>query len=433
MSTFDLLMDKMIDFSEDIFKNPELGFKEFRTAEKVKTLLESEGIETKSQVAYTGVVATLDSGKPGADIKLICELDAVPTEGHQYSSKIDNAAHTCGHYAQLGVMLGVFIYLHRENIMKDLSGKVTLVASPSEEYCDLNYRESLKQKGLISYSSGKREMISLGVFDDTDIILSCHTMGLDMDKYDAEIGASLNGFIYKKVVFEGKSAHAGSNPSGGINALNAMTLAISAINFQRETFREEDAVRVHYIVNNGGLTINTVPAETSMELYIRAKDLITMDSTNDKVDRSIRAGALAIGCDVIIKDKLGYLPLSQCKSLTDEVHTHISKQFPKSRIAIGTHGYASGDMGDLSMLFPTVEIGFAGFEGTLHGNDFKTQDPERAYKHPAKYFIDTVISLLSNSSEKAFEIKNNFEAKLTKEEYLKFIEKNNKEKVYRNK
>jgi amidohydrolase len=433
MDPFELLMDKMIDFSEDIFKNPELGFKEFKTAEKVKNLLESEGIKVTSQVAYTGVVATLDSGKPGANIALICELDAVPTEGHEYSSKIDNAAHTCGHYAQLGVMLGVFIHLHRQNIMKDLSGSVTLVATPSEEYCDLDYRESLKEKGIISYSSGKREMISLGIFDNTDIILSCHAMGLDMDKYDAEIGASLNGFIYKKVVFEGKAAHAGSNPSGGLNALNALTLAIAAINFQRETFKEEDAIRVHYIVNNGGLTINTVPGETSMELYIRAKDLTAMDLTNDKVDRSIRAGALAIGCDVIIKDKLGYLPLSQCSALTDEVHTHISKIFPESRIAIGTHGYASGDMGDLSMIYPTVEIGVAGFEGTLHGKDFKTQDPLRAYKQPAKYFIDTVVSLLDNSSEKAFEIKNNFEVKITKEEYLKFIEKNNKEKVYRNK
>lgn len=433
MDPFDLLMDKMIDFSEDIFKNPELGFKEFRTAEKVKNLLESEGIETTSHVAYTGVVATLDSGKPGANIALICELDAVPTEGHEYSSKLDNAAHTCGHYAQLGVMLGVFIHLHRQNLMKDLSGTVTLIATPSEEYCDLDYRKSLKEKGLISYSSGKREMISLGVFDNTDIILSCHAMGLDMDKYDAEIGASLNGFIYKKVVFEGKTAHAGSNPSGGINALNALTLAISGINFQRETFKEEDAIRVHYIVNNGGLTINTVPGETSMELYIRAKDLNAMNLTNDKVDRSIRAGALAIGCDVTIKDNLGYLPLSQCNSLTDEVHTHISKIFPESRIAIGTHGYASGDMGDLSMIYPTVEIGVAGFEGTLHGKDFKTQDTLRAYKQPAKYFTDTVISLLENSSEKAFKIKNNFEKQITKEEYLEFIEVNNKEKIYRNK
>ena len=79
-------------------------------------------------------------------------------------------------------------------------------------------------------------------------------------KYHAEIGASLNGFIQKRAIFKGKAAHAGANPEGGVNALNAANLAMTAINFQRETFRAEDAIRVHFVMQEGGQTVNTIPS-----------------------------------------------------------------------------------------------------------------------------------------------------------------------------
>ena len=85
----------------------------------------------------------------------------------------------------------------------------------------MDYRRSLIADGKLKYPSGKRTMISPGIFDDIDIMLSCHAMGLDMEKYYAEIGAGLNGFIQKRAIFHGKAAHAGANPEGGINALNA--------------------------------------------------------------------------------------------------------------------------------------------------------------------------------------------------------------------
>lgn len=427
---FDEIVGRTIELAEDIYEHPELGYKEFRTAGKVKELLEKEGISYKDQVAYTGILATIDSGKPGPHIGLICELDGVPTLNHPYANKEDHAAHTCGHYAQIGTMMGVFLSLHKAKVMEKLCGKVTLVVTPAEEFCDLEYRRGLIAEGKIKHASGKQEMIELGVFDDMALILSCHAMGLDMNTYDAEIGAGLNGFLCKKAIFHGKGAHAGSNPAGGNNALNAANLAMSGINFLRETFKEEDAIRVHFIVGEGGQSINTVPERVTLEMYVRAKTVDAILETDQKVTRALRAGALAIGCDLEIVDTPGYLPLHQDKNLTELVKTHILNYISPERIAQGTHGFASGDMGDLSSLYPIVEIGVGGFTGTMHGCDFKTSDYEQAYHVPAAYFIDTIIDLLSDEGKKAYEIQNKFKPVMSKESYLAMLERLNKTTMY---
>lgn len=427
--TLNEVLPAMIELSEDIYRHPELGFKEFRSRSKVVEILEQAGIPYED-AAYTGLTACLDSGKPGPNIGLIAEFDAVPTLGHPCANEGDYAAHTCGHYAQLGVMLSLFLAIKKSDILKELCGKVTLLITPGEEFCDMDYRKELIRQGKLSYPSGKQEMIAAGVFDTIDIMLSCHAMGLDMTKYHAEIGASLNGFIQKRAVFYGKAAHAGANPEGGINALNAANLAMTGINFLRETFRAEDAVRVHFVMQEGGQTVNTVPSRTQLEMYIRARSTDAIFETNDKVNRALRGGALAINCGLEIQDMPGYFPLHQDKNLTELVKKHILDYMDPSMVAQGTHGFASGDMGDISMMWPTVEIGTAGFEGTIHGKDFKTVDPEQAYCVPAHYFADTVIELLSEGGAAAWKIKEAFVPVMDKKSYLETLDGLNKSTTY---
>ena len=156
----------------------------------------------------------------------------------------------------------------------------------------MDYRKGIIKEGKISHPSGKQEMIATGIFDDVDIMLSCHAMGIDMTKYHAEIGSSLNGFIMKRAIFTGKASHAGANPEGGVNALNAVNLAMTGINFLRETFRADDAIRVHFYVPEGGQSVNTVPGRTQLEMYVRAKTVPAIFETNAKVTRAIRALSL---------------------------------------------------------------------------------------------------------------------------------------------
>ena len=98
--TLDRILPEFIAMREDIYRHPELGFKEFRTREKTIEALDKAGIPHED-VAYTGIRAVLDSGKPGPNIGLITEFDAVPTFGHPYASEDSYAAHTCGHYLSL--------------------------------------------------------------------------------------------------------------------------------------------------------------------------------------------------------------------------------------------------------------------------------------------------------------------------------------------
>src|SRR4051812_12853681 len=89
---------------------------------------------------------------------------------------------------------------------------------------------------------GKSELIRLGEFDDIDMITITHTPS-GADDSLASVGDSHNGSLIKRIRFIGRAAHAGSAPHLGVNALKAATIALSAIDAQRERFREDDMIR----------------------------------------------------------------------------------------------------------------------------------------------------------------------------------------------
>ena len=81
-------------------------------------------------------------------------------------------------------------------------------------------------------------------------------------------------------------------------------------------------------------------------------------------------------------------------------------------------------------MWPTVEIGVAGFSGTLHGKDFKTADPEQAYCVPAHYFADTIADLLADGGASAWKIKEAFQPVFSKKDYLDTLDSLNKATLY---
>ena len=426
----DSLKKEMINLSEEIFKNPELGFKEFETNKLICEKLEKYKINYINDIAITGIKATIDSKKEGPHIALLCELDSVPSTEHKYLGKRDNCAHSCGHYAQVGMMLGTFLALKESNIIDELGGKVSFIATPAEEYCDFDYRGNLVKENKLSYISGKQEMIKLNTFKDIDLVLSAHAMPPGTGHF-AEVNSSLNGFLGKKITFRGVSAHAGLNPSDGVNALNAANVALNAIAYLRETFKEEDAIRVHYVISDGGASVNSVPDKVTIDMYIRAKTLDAIIDVNKKVDRAFRGGALAIGAEVEITNTGGYLPLTQDESLTQAVKDNMLKFMDKDKIISDCHSFASGDIGDLSYLLPTVQIGVSGFAGRVHGNDFRTEDTHIAYELPINYFTETVKDLLKDNGKRTKEILSNYKQRLTFDQYIKLLNDTNKTDLYK--
>ena len=101
------LKQEVIDLRRDFHMHPELGFQEFKSAEKIETYLQNLGLET-NRVAQTGVTAILDSGQPGPCLMLRADMDALPvTEENpiSYKSRNEGIMHACGHDAHMAMLL----------------------------------------------------------------------------------------------------------------------------------------------------------------------------------------------------------------------------------------------------------------------------------------------------------------------------------------
>jgi metal-dependent amidase/aminoacylase/carboxypeptidase family protein len=326
-------------------------------------------------------------------------------------------------------MLGVMKALKESNMMDSLGGKVTLIGTPAEEFTDFEYRRRLIEEGRINFMSGKQDMISKGVFDDVDLIISCHTMG-GIKERKADVNSSLNGFISKKITYYGKAAHSGAAPHLGINALNAATIGLTAVNAQRETFMDEHNIRVHGIIKEGGQTVNTVPERVVIEAYVRGRTLESILDANSKVDRAFEAGAYAVGGKCVIEDIAGYMPFEQCFDLSEVLKQNLSRLIGTENIFDGQKSMASGDIGDLAAIKPTIQFGFGGFMGNVHGPDFEIVDEEMAYIVPQKAIIMTIVDLLEDDGKKAKKIIKSNPSKLTKDDYIRNWLKNKSVKMF---
>ena len=147
-----------------------------------------------------------------------------------------------------------------------------MMAVPAEEYIEIEYRDGLRRDGKIEFLGGKPELVKLGEFDDVDLAMMVHTTSNSYEQQICMSGTN-NGTVAKKIQFIGKGAHAGGSPHLGINALNAATLALSAIHYNRETFRDEDTIRVHPIMTKGGEAVSAVPSDIRMETFVRGRTL----------------------------------------------------------------------------------------------------------------------------------------------------------------
>lgn len=411
--------DTIIDTAKSIWKEPEEGFREYKTAQKIEEMYRQLDIPYQKELALTGVKGTLQGRSEGPTIAILGELDAMHNPEHEAADASTGMVHACGHASQLAWLIGAGFGLHK--VMESLPGKVELFAVPAEEYLNLKFRQQLKDEGKISYFGGKQELVKLGEFDQIDLAIMGHAIGVDPGK-SMFIPSSTNGFIGKTARFLGKTAHAGAEPDQGINALNAFHIALAAIHAQRETFRDEDMVRVHPILTKGGEGVNNVPSDVRTEMYVRAKSVEAINDANRKVDRALKSGAMGVGAKVDIVNTPGYLPLAQDQTLLDLWVKHSNALLGSDNVHFIGHNGASTDMGDITHLLPGIHPFIGGFQGNLHGNNFEITDEEMAYILPAKLYALTVIDLLADEAKLANKIVQEFTPALTKEEYLTLLD-----------
>lgn len=412
--------EEIVGLGEQIRKNPELGFKEVKTARLVEETFSRLGLSAKSGLAMTGVRADV-AGRAGAGptFALLGELDALVVTGHPVADPQTGAAHACGHNAQVAGLLGAAMGLLDSQALDHLAGRVVFFAVPAEEYGDIEWRVQQARAGKLEFLGGKPELLRLGHFDDVDLSMMIHMTSRTEDGKTG-VPASNNGCIVKTIRYVGRASHAGGAPHQGINALYAAQIGLAAINALRETFRDEDTIRVHPIITHGGSQVNVIPGEVRLETYVRGRTVEAILDANKKVDRAFKAGALALGAKVEIETLPGYMPMTCDGTMATMYRDNAAALVGAENFRQIGHRTGSTDMGDLSMVMPVLHPYMGGAAGSGHGADYMIVDQQLAYLGTAKGLAGMVIDLLADGASGAKDVLKSNKPPMTREQYLTF-------------
>jgi amidohydrolase len=422
--------DEIVGIGERIGGHPELGFKEFKTARLVEETLRKLGLAPRSGLAITGVRADLPGrGGDGPTFALLGELDGLVVAGHPRADPETGAAHACGHNAQVAGLLGAAMGLVEAGAAQHLAGRAVFFAVPAEEYGDIEWRVSQARAGKLEFLGGKPELLRLGHLDDVDLAMMIHATSRPEDG-KAGVPRSNNGCIVKTVRYVGRAAHAGGAPHMGVNALYAAQIGLMAINALRETFRDEDTIRVHPIITHGGSQVNVIPGEVRIETYVRGRSVEAILDANAKVDRALKAGALALGARVEIETLPGYMPMTCDPAMARLFRETAARLVGEEHYREIGHRTGSTDMGDLSQVMPVLHPYIGGAEGTGHGADYRIADRALAYVAPAKALAAMAIDLLADGAAGARAILAEARPPMTREQYLAFQRGIGRREVY---
>jgi len=420
--------DELESLARQIFAQPELGFKEHRTASLVHDWFDKLGLAHRDGIALTGSRADLQGGSPGPTVAILGELDSLLCWEHPDRDPRTGAVHACGHNAQVARMLGAGLALRE--VAPELAGRVALMAVPAEEYVELEERLAFREQGQLEFLGGKAEMVRLGAFDDVDIAMMVHTTARPEDG-DLAVGGTNNGMVAKFVRFLGRTSHAGGAPDQGINALSAARVAMAGIDAIRETFKDDDHIRVHPIITRGGDVVNAIPADVRLEMFCRGATVEAIELAHRKVDRALKAGALALGGAVEITTLPGYLPLFHDPTLVAMFRANAVELVGAANVRDKGHGGGSTDMGDISHILPTVHPYAGGASGAGHGADYRIDDHVRAVVNPAKALAMTVVDLLADDARSAKRVIAESKPRMSRTEYLAYLRRLSTQTLFR--
>ncbi len=429
MADSERMMQKLFDAVEEckdsilaaeryIWNNAETGFREWKSHEYMKEQFLRLGYEITEAGDIPGFYADVDTGRPGPKIGIFAELDALLIPDHPQKNPETGAVHACGHNCQCAAMVGVAAALKAEGALDGLSGSVRLFVVPAEELIEIGYRKELIEKGILHYFGGKQEFLYRGYVDGVDIAMQVHTGG---KRFGMECGG--NGCVSKQYTFIGKASH-GANPAAGLNALYAATNAMNMVNAIREQFGEDSRLRFHPIITKGGEAVNVIPAEVVVESYMRGGNVASIKKANDKANRAFASAAAGMGCRLYISDKIGYCPRIENAALQEPFFEMARRFFSPEQIR-ENRPWSTGctDMGDLSVLMPTIIAYTPCSSKAGHTKDFVVEDPVSACVTNAKMQLGWLVRLMENDAE--YSKKAIAEAELpykTKEEFFAVME-----------
>ena len=384
--------DQYISWGNELQRIPERGFCESKSTAYVSDRLKAMGQIQVEMLPVSGCIGVLKGGKPGPNIAILAELDAVYCPMHPLADPETGMAHVCGHHMQSTMLLAVAEAFSHPEIQSCLHGNLVFIALPAEEQLPQSLVERLQGEGRIVYASGKKELLRQGYFKGIDLVISTHayTEGNAIPE-KIFIQTSCNGFTTVKCRFLGKAAHSGERPQAGINALNAAVICIDGLQAMRETFEDGEGIRLSYIISNGGENSSTVPDDCELIVQLRAKTPELLEQLSTRVRTVAEHAAAIIGAHAEIQIIEGYAPFRGNADLAKYLE-HSSEELGVP-VVYGPHGGYCTDLGYVSSVIPTLHFSVSGFTGDLHSPNFAVDNPETAYVLPARVVARTILDL----------------------------------------
>ena len=312
-----------------ILHHPETGFNEIRTAALVADTMRALGLEPQTGLALTGVKGRLRGKAPGPRLAFVGELDSLRTSDHPLADPHTGAAHSCGHNAQVAGMLGVAM-----GLSGGAGAPSTSRANWSSSRCRPRSSSMsrsgwrARNKGEIEFLLGKPELVAKGHFDDIDMAMMIHIGSHDQMAKRSYIADSSNGALVKQIRFLGRASHAGGAPQLGINALSAAMIALNAIHCAaRDLLRQghDPHPPDHHQGRRRGQRRPGRGARWKPSCAAARCEAIV--DANMKVDRCLRAGAMAMGAEVEINTIPGYLPQRNNRAMGELFGANVEAMF----------------------------------------------------------------------------------------------------------
>lgn len=360
--------NNLIEISEYIHANPELGYEEYKAVEKLTGYLKNQNInfEEKYCGLDTSFKATHKQGESDYHFAICAEYDALPKIGH-----------ACGHNIICTAALGAYIATKEAMEEHNIPGKVSLIGTPAEEG-----------------GGGKIKLINSGGFSDVDASIMVHpTSGT------TRIAGRCTTTHSFTIDYFGKSAHAASQPFKGVNALDAANLFFNAVSFLRQQVTSD--VRLSGFITEGGVASNMIPDHTQIKYSIRCMEEKELSDLIIKVKNCIQAAALATGCEVKIEEESGYAARTFNKVLGDLCRNSLESQGEKV-IEGFPDDFGSTDFGNVSQLMPTTNPYFSlsPTRVSLHTPEYEKLAIEPishvAIERSAKAMSETIIECFLN-------------------------------------
>ncbi|MDR3258360.1 MAG: amidohydrolase [Fusobacteriaceae bacterium] len=389
----DEIFDEIVAFRRELHMTPEVSDFEVITPQKIAERLKKIPIEVKEKVGRNGVVGLI-RGKNSENSKTIllrADMDALPINeesGVEFSSKIPNVMHACGHDMHCAMLLGAATVLSK--FRDELDGNVKFMFQPAEE---------------LAPTGGSRAMMADGVLENpkVDEAYALHVYGVPTGAIAFRPGVANSRSDRIKIEIIGKSAH-GSLPNEGKDAIVAAANVITGVQsiISRNLGPSENAVITIGTIK-GGDRYNVISETVTLEGTVRTFSDKVVNLIKERLAIVVNDIASAYGCIGKLNYYDGYDFIYNDLKLSQNVIDSLTPILGKENIIIQENPLPTGeDFSFVTKKVPSVFM-WLGTESEvnngrciLHNSKFLAD--ENTIKYGIKVMCKVVIDSFSKKS-----------------------------------